>query len=232
MKTYLNATLLGFVITSATAWAAVTATPAEIRISSPKDTIEIAVTNDGKPVAAASITGYTFNVEEHTYEFMINFTKADGKVIIAPSDRAESGEYDLTIKTKAGDALVKVHMPLDEDPRSIESQAEALGITVQELMVQKGLAKPVGREKVEFKFPEQYYVGDKITIDVPCAANRTYECKFNGKVIRTGAGTEKFEYEFTAPGEYLFEYKEYLDRAPVAVGTGKTTVFEKPAEVK
>ena len=233
MNTTIKRTVFVLAVTlGGLAHGAVTATPAEVRISSPKQKLEIAVTDAGKPVPAAAITGYTFNVDEHTYEFMITFEKANGKVIIGPSERAESGEYLLTIKTKAGDASVHVKMPLDEDPNSIESQAEALGITVQELMAQRGLSKPVGRETVDFKFPESYHVGDKINITVPCATDRTYECKFNGEVIRTGAGPEKFEYTFTAPGEYLFEYKEYRDRAPIAIGSGKTTVYEKPETVK
>lgn len=232
MTKMLIVSTFGMLIAATAASAGVLATPAQVKISAPKQKVEIALTSDGKPVPAAAITGYTFNVEDHTYEFMIDLVKADGKVTISPTDRAESGEYDLTIKTKLGDAAVNVQMPLDEDPESIESEAEALGMTVQELMAKKGLAKPIGRETITFTFPEAYHVGDKIAIEVPCAANRTYECKFNGEVIRTGAGKEKFEYEFKAPGEYTFEYKEFLDRAPVAVGKGKTTVYERPAEVK
>lgn len=224
--------VLGTLLTSTAVWAEVLAKPAEVKISAPKQKVEIALTSDGKPVPAGDITGYTFNVEDHTYEFMISMTKKDGMVIITPTDRAEAGEYDFTIKTKLGEVTVNVKMPLDEDPESIEAQAKALGITVPELMAQKGLAKPVGREKVTFKFPEAYHVGDKITIDVPCVADRTFECKFNGKIVRAGIGPDKFDYEFTAPGEYTFEYKEFLDSAPVAEGTGKTTVYERPAEVK
>lgn len=214
------------------AQAQVSAVPGEILISKPDQKVAIALAAGGKPVAAADITGYTFNVEKHTYEFMITLETQPGGVIVTPTDRAESGEYDLTINTRHGAALIKVKMPLDEAPDSIEQRAEGAGMTVEEMKAKLGISKPVGRETITFTFPESYHVGQKIEITVPCPEDRAYECKFNGELIHAGSGPEKFEYTFEKPGEYTFEYRESKDGQTLAVGSGKTTVYEKSDEVK
>lgn len=216
------------VFVASTAWAAVTADPAQVTITSPTQKVSIKLSSDGKPIAATAIKGYTFNVEARTYEYMIALTKLDGGVVISPTKEAQVGTYELTINTSSGAASVKVLMPLNDAPDSLENQAKALGITVDELLERNNVSKPYGREKVTFGVPANYVAGDTFKLDTPCPADRDYEWLVNGKSVKTGHGPEPFAFTFPSAGTYVIEYHDKKEGA-AASGEVKIVVGEKTA---
>lgn len=226
------AALLLVVGAGAVAHATVTATPSEVAITSPSQTVKISLSQDGKPLPASAIKGYTFNAENHTYEHMITMAKHDGGVDITPTKEAQVGVYDFTIKTSGGDVLVNVNMPLSDMPDTLENRAKAMGISVEELDKRLGLSKPYGRETVTFTFPGPYYPGSVLTMETPCPADRQYEWRVNGQVVKSGTGPEQFSYTFPTLGTYVIGYRDMKDGAPVASGKAVVTVVEKPADTK
>jgi len=223
--------LVALLLAGATAaQAAVIATPDAVTITSPTQKVTIRLTQDGEPLVEQAIKGFSFLVDESNYARMITFQKKDGAVVITPSELAEVGSYALVIKTAYGDVRVAVDMPLSDLPDPLVKQAEAAGITVDELKVRLGIASRHPREKVDFDFSQGYHVGSTLLIQTPCPEERTYEWRVNGEVVQRGIGPEPFEYTFTAAGEYKIEYRDALDGRPIASGSGTAIVTERPKD--
>lgn len=203
------------------AFGAVSADPASVKISNPKQSVSINLTSGGKALPASAIRGYTFNVDNHTYEFMIKMEKRNGGVTITPTDQAEVGTYDFTIKTSQGDIHVTVDMTMKEGDDTNANRADAAGVPLDQVQ------RPVGRETVTISAPGPYKAGDVLRIESPCPANRTYEWSVNGKVVKQGKGAEAFEYTLPEAGTYAVAYKDYEDGKPKAAGTFTVTVSSK-----
>ena len=203
------------------AFGAVSADPTSVKISNPSQGVSINLTSGGKALPASAIRGYTFNVEKHTYEFMIKLDKHDGGVTLTPTEQAEVGTYDLTIKTSQGDVHVTVDMTMKEGDDTNAARADAAGVPLEQV------ERPVGRETVTISAPGPYKAGDVLRLETPCPANRTYAWSVNGKVVKQGKGPEVFEYTFPEAGSYVVKYKDFEDGKPKATGTFTVSVSSK-----
>lgn len=227
-RTLLLTALCAALFTARVACAAVTADPSAITLSAPEKAVAIKLNDGTKAIGGAAIKGYTFNVDDHTYENMVSVKPTETGVDVTPTEEAQVGSYDLTINTTAGAVLIKVNMPLDEAPDSLKNQAEAQGMTVDELLIKNGVAKPLAREKVTIEAPGPYEPGSTFRLLTPCPDDRDYEWRVNGKVVMTGHGPEPFEYTFGEAGTYVLEYR---DHKPGVTATGKATItVEKKAK--
>lgn len=203
------------------AFSAVIADPTSVKISNPSQGVSINLTSSGKALPASAIRGYAFNVDNHTYEFMVKMDKRDGGVTITPTERAEVGTYDLTIKTTQGDVHVTVDMTMKEGEDTNAARANAAGVPIEQV------DRPVGRETVTISAPGPYKAGDVLRLETPCPANRTYTWSVNGKAVKQGKGPEVFAYTFPEAGSYVVTYKDFEDGKPKATGTFTVSVSSK-----
>lgn len=216
------------------AWAAVTADPGSVTFNTPDQSQTVKLMNDGAPLPASEIQGYDLLVGDHTYEYMVSMEKHDGSVTIKPTDKLEVGSYRMVIHTTHGPVDVAVYSPLAEIESVLDKQAAALGIPVLELKERLGLTVPIrGGEKVTFTLAPVYYVGDKLLIETPCAADRSYEWRVNGKVVASGMGTAAapLDYVFTTPGVNVVEYNESAKDRVLATGRASTNVVNHATAV-
>ncbi len=108
----------------------------------------VQVLRNGQPVNITSVSGHQFNVETHTYEYMVTVKAEGGKLRIKPTNQLEVGTYQLTVTTNAGKVSMPVHAPLAEMPESLEARAKKAGVTTEQMKTMLGLATLNPRTKV------------------------------------------------------------------------------------
>lgn len=214
---------------------AVELTPTQIEFGKIDASETIAVVHNGQAIPASDIKSVKLWAGGHDYDHMIEVKKADGQVTVQPSELLEIGSYDLIIDTANGKGTVTMMAPLDKLYSSLESRADRLGITVDELKSRLGMTRQLGQEYVSLNLPKVYYVGQTLSVPMEQVKGRTYAWAVNGTAIQVGVGDARMNYTFTEPGIYDFTYVEKEGDRVVAAGFGATTVVAEPpvhSEVK
>jgi hypothetical protein len=207
---------------------AVEVSPKTIEFEKIETSETISVVHNGQAVPASAIKSVKLWAGGHDYDHMIDVKKADGQVTVKPSELLEIGSYDLVIDTGQGKATVTVMAPLDKLYTSLESRADRLGITVDELKSRLGMTRQLGQEVVRLNLPKVYYVGQTLSVPMEQVEGRTYAWAVNGTAIQVGVGDARMNYTFTEPGIYDFTYVEKEGDRVVAAGFGATTVVAEP----
>lgn len=198
------------------AFAAVTASPAELTFQSPTEAKTISLTVDGEPVAAGAIGSVKLMVEKHDYDEMIRVEKSNGAITLHPTEYMEIGTYDLIIRTNHGTAVVKVYTPLEEIPSIVDQRMQEAGVSRAEARQQLGLTTPAGRERIAWDVPTQRPTGDTLALAANAAPGRTYVWQVNGATVQEGAGDSVFRYTFAQPGTYKVRYAEMQNGVVIA----------------
>lgn len=227
---FIAGTILAALFLASPSAHALEADPSHVTFEDTATTIKINLTHEGAPLTTADFKGYDLLVGKHTYEYMVTVKPVEGGVEVTPTEMAEVGSYNLVLRTTHGDITVQVYTPLSNVETSLNTRAEALGITVEELKKRMGLgAEPFGRERVTFNLPAVVYVGENVALRMSTAADRHFEWRLNGEVIQEGDGAHTFSHTFSEPGLYALELRESVNGAVLATGRSMVTVIaEKP----
>ena len=189
----------------------------------------VKVLADGVPVPASEIRGFHLMVGGSDYSHMFRFAKADGTVTLTPSPTVEVGSYDLRIATAKGDAWLKVYTPLGEKKTSLQTLAQKLNISLDELKRQTGLSKEMGRSGVQMSLPPVFPVGRTLTLDMGAAAGAKARWEVDRKVISEGPGAGALTYLFKEAGPHLFTYTELSGDTVTAQASAVVEGAEAPA---
>lgn len=214
---------------SASAYGEVVATPNSVTFHSTTQTHEIDLSQNGKPVPASDILGWQLLASKHDYHYFLDYQKRDGVLVLTPSKLVEVGSYDLVIRTRAGNATVKVYTPLTEMADIIEKTAMARGITQQEARDVLGLTTPRAQSIVKIDLPPVYYEGQTLNLTMPPSPDTEYVWKINGEIVQEGLGNNTLVYTFPSPGEYILTYTEKRAGSVVAETVAQTCVAPLPA---
>ena len=227
---WLASRILAMVILAmgAAALAEVTADPASIIFKSVKDRFSIKLTANGKPLPAGNIRGWRFVAADHGYKHMIRCEKKDGSLDVTASPTMEVGTYDFIIDTKAGGAKVNVTVTFAEEKDIVQQEAAKKGESIEQAKIALGLAKEGQRGTVTITLPNEYFVGQTMTLTMPVIENHSYTWAINGVAIESGVGKNTFSYTFAKEGDYTLQYTEKVGNATVAKAEAKTKVVPAP----
>lgn len=189
----------------ATVAAQIQVTPEQVTFERLDQSQTLQVSRDGSPVPAVEIVQLQLLVDRSDYSHMFRFEKANGQVILTPSQTCEVGSYLLRIATRRGDGWVRVYTPLRDHPSTLESLAQRLGIPVEELKQRAGMAQVITRQRVSLDLPPVYYVGSVISVDMQPAPGNTWTWLVNGTTV---AENRPLRYVITDPGPLLLMYTE------------------------
>jgi len=213
--------------------AAVTATPSSITFESPSQSITVKLTENGKPVPASAIRSLHLYVDDHDYPEMMRMKRANGVVTLTPTDSVEIGSYRTVIETSRGNAELTVYTPLSDMPNTIEKQAKALGISVDQMREKLGMTGSTGPEILKIDLPPTQYVGQKLNLTLPPAPDRVFHWAVDGKEVKSGKGENTFSTVLNKPGQLVLTVKEIKNGTTLAAASaGMTVAKEPPVPVK
>jgi hypothetical protein len=190
------------------AQAAVQTNPSEVTFQRQDESRLLELEANGEPVPAGAVNGFDFLVGEHTYEHMMSMEPRDGAVVLRPTDMLEVGSYLMVIKTDYGNARVQVYAPLSELPNTLEKQADALGISVQELKERAGLVTELPVKMVDVQLPAIYYVGQVVRLEMPKREGHTYQWTVNGEIVASGPDANALHYTVREAGPLIVQFSE------------------------
>jgi hypothetical protein len=208
-------------------FAALTAVPATVTIDALDQGVIINLLDDGIPVPAAEIRRWRFLAGESDYQRMLDITKRDGALVIAPT-RLEMGSYLLIVETARGTAQVQVYAPLRNHRNILEMEAAAQGTTVDAVKEQRGLSQPGRSASVEIQLPPVYYEGQTMQVAMPLEDGLSYRWSINGELIKEGPGEHRLTYVFKAPGDYTLHFEEFRNGHKVAEARATTRAVALP----
>lgn len=206
---------------------AVTAIPATVSIDALDQVLVINLLDEGIPIPAAQIRGWRFLAGESDYQRMLDISKRDGALIIAPT-RLEMGSYNLVIDTTQGAAHVQVYAPLRSLRNILEMEAAAQGTTVEAIREQRGLQQQRRSATVTIDLPPVYIEGQALDLEMPRKEGHLYRWSINGNVVKEGLGENRLIYVFQRPGDYSLHYEEFRDGTKVAEATVTTSAVPMP----
>jgi hypothetical protein len=198
--------------------------PAYVTITKPDQSFTVKLTLDGKPLPAAAIKGAKYMASEHDYARMFSLAKKDGEVTVTPTKLLEVGSYTLVLTTTHGPVNVEILAPLTDLPDTIEKQAAAMGISVDELKTKMGLTHKMAREQLALTLPPSYVEGQTLVVTVDANPKRVFTWSVNDKVVKQGAGENTLTYVFEKPGKYTVAISEKEGDTVVATTTAATEV--------
>ena len=213
----------------ATAFADVTAEPAVLVFHSTSQSEMVVLGVDGETIPAQSLTAWQFLVDRSNYSHMLRVTPTDEGLRIQPSETAEVGSYTLVLATQKGDAAVQVFMPLTDHKSSLESLAQRMKISMEDLRKQTGMSQRLGRDQITLSLQPVYYLGQRIAVDMPGAENRMSVWKVNGDTTQEGTDAHRFEFVPKETGPLLVSYEEQEGDAIVATAAALTEIAREPA---
>jgi hypothetical protein len=178
--------------------------------------VPVTLRADGVEVTRPTLESVSFLVDDSDYSHMINVMPTLNGLLVKPTEYLEVGSYDLIVQTSAGSAHIEVYSPLREMPTGLDRQAEALGITVDELKERLGMS--LEREMIDLGLSPVYYAGETFKLRLEPDPGVQYRWTVNGASVAEGAGGHVFEYTFGAPGDYVIAYTE--EKNGVVTGTG------------
>lgn len=208
------------------------AEPATLTFDTFDPVFHIKLFRGGAPLPASALAGYGVFIEDRTYDHMFHISRfgdAEGGLRVAANpEHLQIGTYDLRIRAGGGELTVPIAAPLDKLPTSLETQAERLGITVQDLRRRMALYTVPGRSVVDIALPPRYYVGDNLSLNLDDDPEKTYIWTVNGEVVQKGLGEGDLTYTFEKPGTYTLAVVERRGGATLAEWSGQTEVVEEP----
>jgi len=205
---------------------ALEADPPRIEFKTHTDSVAIALSHDGKPVAASAVQSVKLYVDPHDYDHMIEVEKADGRITVRPTPMLELGSYDLAIATTYGEVRVGVLALRTIVDESLEARAARQGVTVEAIKAQLGISQPLGKDRVELNLAQLYYAGQTLEVTLPVPEGRTAQWSVNGDVIAAEGDT--LRYVFEHPGIYDFGYVEKQDGNTMAFAVDSVQVIPEP----
>jgi len=188
----------------------------------------LTLTADGESVSAQSVSAWRLLVDQRNYSHMLQVKPAAEGLRIQPSNTAEVGSYNLVLTTPKGEVAVQVFMPLSDQQSSLESLAQRMKISMEDLRKQMGLSQRLGREQITLNLLPIYYLGQRIQMDMPGGENRTAVWKVNGKITQEGADARHFVFVPEETGSLLVAYEEREKDAVVAAVAALTEVAREP----
>lgn len=223
----INAVLLILALAPSVAQADVSFEPSPVLITSREKPVSLNVFKDGAPVAAHRLGSIGFRVGSHDYSNMIKVERSDGSLRLIPTDSMEIGTYDLVVFIDGSPARAQVRVTLDEEPTSLSARAREQGLTEMDIRHQLGLYTE-GRQSVSIELPEWFYVGKRISLNMPTPAAAAYEWYVNGELEDSGSGAHTFTFPLTAPGRYDFRYVETVPGGSIIDSRAHTEAREEP----
>ncbi len=223
---YLAVALL--VLGSRFSYATVTAEPAILVFHSATQAETVVLAANGQPVAAEQVKSWRFLVDARNYSHMLLMTPSEEGVRIQPSATAEVGSYTLVMETAEGNAAVQVFLPLTDQQSLIESLAQRMGITVDEVKKQTGVSQRLGHDQITLHLLPVYYLGQRIQIDMPVAENRFACWKVNGNVVQEETDAARLDYTAAETGPLLLTYEERENGVLVTTATALTEIVPEP----
>jgi len=218
----------GFALLAATQTSgAVDIEPAIIEFNNVQDVVTISVTQNGKPVPAASIQSVKLLVGSHDYDHMIRVEKGDGRITVHPTEALQLGTYDLAIATSHGNASADVLALLKIVDESLAARAARQRISVEDLKAQLGVSQTLRRDSIELNLSALYYVGQILQTKIVAPEDRAGVWLVNGETIAPKDGL--FRYVFEQEGIYDFAYLEKIGENVVATGLASVQVVHEPA---
>lgn len=214
---------------SASVFADVTAEPAVLVFHSTSQSEVVVLGVDGESIPAQSLTAWRLLVDQRNYSHMLRVTPTDEGLRVQPSETAEVGSYMLVLSTQQGDVTVQVFMPLSDHQSSLESLAQRMNISMEDLRKQTGMSQRLGRDQITLSLLPVYYVGQRIQIEMPGVENRVSVWKVNGTITQEGEGAHRFEFVPEETGTLLVGYEEREADAVVAAAVALTEIVHEPA---
>ncbi|MCC6145912.1 MAG: PKD domain-containing protein [Candidatus Hydrogenedentes bacterium] len=164
---------------------------------------------DGSDIVSdPAVEKVSFMVDDSDYSHMISVTAGAQGLIVKPTDYLEVGSYDLIVQTNAGTAHLEVYSPLREMQTGLEKQAEAMGISVDELKARLGMKEGLQLQRIDLGLAPVYYAGETVKLQMSPDPGVRYLWTVNGEEVAAGTGPHIFEHTFAAPGDYVITYSE------------------------
>jgi hypothetical protein len=201
--------------------------PPIVVMSSSDASVEVNLSVNGKPVAAAAIGPVRLLASGHNYTHMMRIERFDGKLRMTPTSSAEIGTYDLEVVVDGARASAQVQVTLDDEPNSLANRAREQGLTEMDIRHQLGLYTE-GPQSVKIELPEWYYLGKQVRLNVPTPADASYQWYVNGQLEHSGSGPHTFVYPLTEPVSYEFQYIETHPDGVTIESRAQTEAREEP----
>ena len=218
---------------AAAARAEVTADPAEAVFNGADEAVTLRILADGQPVPAAEIRGFRLMAGSSDYRHMLRLEPGEGVVTLRPSPTVEVGSYTLEVETARGTAQARVYTPLSRHQTSLQTLADRLHITLDELKRETGMTRDFGASRIAVEMPPVHYVGHLFRLALPGGGDVRRVWKINGETVSEGPGADALEHVFAEPGSYVVSYAEYQgDRRIAGFSELLEVVAEPPVPVE
>lgn len=219
--------LLAGLVAGSAAIADLSVEPSPVTVESRDEPVIISVMDGPASVAVNRIGSVRFRVGPHDYSHMVRVEPVGGKVRLSPTAAMEIGTYDLSLNINGRPITIPVQVTLEDEPTSLSSRASQQGLTEMDIRHQLGLYTE-GRQSVSIDMPEWFYVGKRITFNMPTPAEASYEWYVNGALEKSGSGPHAFTYPLTTADQYDFRYVETSPRGAVIEARARTQAREEP----
>lgn len=216
----------------AAARAEVAADPAEAVFNGADESVTLRILDGGQPVPAAEIRGFRLLAGNGDYRHMLRMAPGEGVVTLRPSPTVEVGSYTLEVETTRGTARARVYTPLSRHQTSLQTLADRLHITLDELRREIGTTREFGAPRIAVEMPPVHYAGHVFRLNLAGGGDVRRVWKINGETVAEGPEAAALEHVFAEPGSYVVSYAEYEgDRRVAGFSELLEVVAEPPVPV-
>ncbi len=211
------------------------AEPAQLTFRTRDAEGRVQILRNGEPVPGDQISDVRALVGRSNYSHMFRFRVSDEEpgtlVISGHPQNLEIGVYDVHFRVGGDESHVRVRAPLDQEPDSLERQAEQRAITIRELLREKGLTQRLERGEIRIRMPEHFHEGQVMRIALDDSPGRHFRWMINGDVVLEGENANVLSHALTEPGAHTLRVEELSNGNVLAQWEGEFRVVpEEPIE--